>query len=433
MIINRRFSSGLLQFTVFVAFSLLGAIALSACVQNSKLLQHKKAKNIYLPAHMAQVTIANDLFPFVLFERVNGAGEDVTVYISAPFKGSADNPTPYRQTVLKMAATDKLENVIYIAPPCAFLTNEREGYCPDKYLTTNRYSDRVIHAYRKVLDKYISLYSLDGVHLIGHSGGAAIASLLAERHPKVKSLRTVAGVLNTKMVSGRPFNSDLSGSLNPAENTLTLSGLPQHHFLGTQDTLVSPEVLDSYVQAIGLSRCVRTSLIPDAGHYKGWADKWSELMKRPVDCNVPNILLDIEEEKRALPPLEPIEEDQDLPESADKPLTPENAKFLTFFDFDSSKVKDSAREVLKRIVDKVAENETLDRLKVVGHADTSGPESYNKKLGLQRAKAIKDVLTNMGLDSSQISISSKGETELLVPTKDDVREPSNRRVEIMFE
>jgi len=68
-----------------------------------------------------------------------------------------------------------------------------------------------------------------------------------------------------------------------------------------------------------------------------------------------------------------------------------------------------------------------------GHTDKSGPESYNMALSLRRANAVKDALVREGVPATAITVVGKGETQPLVPTADGVREPQNRRVEIVIE
>ena len=67
------------------------------------------------------------------------------------------------------------------------------------------------------------------------------------------------------------------------------------------------------------------------------------------------------------------------------------------------------------------------------HADRSGPENYNMALSLRRANAVKDALVREGVPATAISVVGKGETQPLVPTADGVREPQNRRVEIVIQ
>jgi outer membrane protein OmpA-like peptidoglycan-associated protein len=73
------------------------------------------------------------------------------------------------------------------------------------------------------------------------------------------------------------------------------------------------------------------------------------------------------------------------------------------------------------------------RITLTGHTDTSGPERYNMALSLRRANAVKDALVGEGVPASAITVIGKGKSEPLVPTGDAVREPRNRRVEIVIQ
>ena len=68
-----------------------------------------------------------------------------------------------------------------------------------------------------------------------------------------------------------------------------------------------------------------------------------------------------------------------------------------------------------------------------GHTDKSGPDSYNMALSLRRANTVKDALVREGVPATAISVIGKGETQPLVQTADGVREPQNRRVEIVIQ
>ncbi len=73
------------------------------------------------------------------------------------------------------------------------------------------------------------------------------------------------------------------------------------------------------------------------------------------------------------------------------------------------------------------------KLAVTGHADRAGPQDYNLKLSLRRAEAIKDALLSLGARPDDIVLSGQGETQPAVVTPDNVREPANRRVEIVIQ
>ena len=72
------------------------------------------------------------------------------------------------------------------------------------------------------------------------------------------------------------------------------------------------------------------------------------------------------------------------------------------------------------------------RVVATGHADRSGPENYNMALSLRRANAVKDSLIRNGVPAGAIQVVGRGESQPLVPTADGVREPQNRRVEIVI-
>jgi OmpA-OmpF porin, OOP family len=73
------------------------------------------------------------------------------------------------------------------------------------------------------------------------------------------------------------------------------------------------------------------------------------------------------------------------------------------------------------------------RITVAGHADTSGNGAYNAALSQRRAAAVRDALIKEGINQARIAAAGHGEDGLLVSTKDGVREPKNRRVEIIVQ
>jgi outer membrane protein OmpA-like peptidoglycan-associated protein len=72
------------------------------------------------------------------------------------------------------------------------------------------------------------------------------------------------------------------------------------------------------------------------------------------------------------------------------------------------------------------------QIEVNGYTDTSGTPKYNEGLSIRRAKTVAAELVKDGVPSSAIAIQGFGETHLLVPTGPGVREPQNRRVEIII-
>jgi OOP family OmpA-OmpF porin len=62
----------------------------------------------------------------------------------------------------------------------------------------------------------------------------------------------------------------------------------------------------------------------------------------------------------------------------------------------------------------------------------SASPKYNQGLSVRRAQAVAAELVKDGVANSAIVIQGFGETHLLVPTGPGVREPQNRRVEIII-
>ncbi len=114
------------------------------------------------------------------------------------------------------------------------------------------------------------------------------------------------------------------------------------------------------------------------------------------------------------------------------PMAAENAMYLVFFDFDQSTLGPGAQSVLDAVAAEISKR-SLNSVTVVGHADRSGSESYNLKLAQRRANAVRDALVQRGVNASIIKAESRGESEPLVETPDNVREPANRRAQISFQ
>jgi outer membrane protein OmpA-like peptidoglycan-associated protein len=111
-------------------------------------------------------------------------------------------------------------------------------------------------------------------------------------------------------------------------------------------------------------------------------------------------------------------------------VTPDRS-FLIFFDWDKATLTDRARQIVAEAASTSAKVEHT-RIEVNGYTDTSGTPQYNKGLSIRRAHAVAAELVKDGVPQAAISIQGFGETHLLVATGAGVREPQNRRVEIVI-
>ena len=107
------------------------------------------------------------------------------------------------------------------------------------------------------------------------------------------------------------------------------------------------------------------------------------------------------------------------------------AGYQVFFDFDRSNISPEAHAILVAVAASMRK-QNVTQVSLTGHTDTVGTEAYNMALSLRRANAAKAVLVSLGVPAHEISVAGKGKTEPLVQTGDGVREPKNRRVEIVL-
>jgi OOP family OmpA-OmpF porin len=116
------------------------------------------------------------------------------------------------------------------------------------------------------------------------------------------------------------------------------------------------------------------------------------------------------------------------------PVTPapQATSFMVFFDWDRSNLSQQALATIGQAA-QAFKTKGSARITATGHTDTSGPENYNMALSLRRANAVKDALVQNGVPATAIAVVGRGEQGLLVPTPDGVREPQNRRVEIVLQ
>ncbi len=119
---------------------------------------------------------------------------------------------------------------------------------------------------------------------------------------------------------------------------------------------------------------------------------------------------------------------------APQPVAPAPAvahSYMVFFDFNRSDLTPQAASIVDQAA-KNADAAKVTQLTVTGHTDTVGSDAYNMRLSRRRAESVAAELEKQGVPPSEIEIVAKGKHDLLVPTGDGVREPQNRRVQIIY-
>ncbi len=113
------------------------------------------------------------------------------------------------------------------------------------------------------------------------------------------------------------------------------------------------------------------------------------------------------------------------------PVQQDARSYLVFFDWDRADLTDRARQIVAEAA-KAAARVQVTRIEVAGHADLTGPDGYNLRLSLRRAQTVAAELVRLGVPRDTITTQGFGKRNPLIQTAEGVREPQNRRVEIVF-
>jgi OOP family OmpA-OmpF porin len=109
---------------------------------------------------------------------------------------------------------------------------------------------------------------------------------------------------------------------------------------------------------------------------------------------------------------------------------PSLADLVLHFDFAKSTLTDDAKTALNEAFSRVKSSETVS-LALEGHADAIGSESYNKRLGLERAETVRRHLAEQyHIPAGQIGVISYGEERPAASNSTKEGRDENRRVMI---
>ncbi len=242
------------------------------------------AEKIADTAGLQQFDIQAGEFLLRAWIRIERRDRDLSVYIEGDghawvsrTQRSAD-PTPINPLGLRFASWDDAANVAYLARPCQYIPLHYNPACNTLLWTDERFSEQVIDTMDNALDA-IRLRVAGKLHLAGFSGGGAVAALLAARRSDVASLRTFAGNLDHAAVNRHHQVSPMPRSLNPIAYADRLGNLPQLHYSGARDTIVTPEIADLFMEALPTRGCAEHIILNRTTHHSGWYVN-RELLKR---------------------------------------------------------------------------------------------------------------------------------------------------------
>ena len=223
--------------------------------------------SITVPPEYHYAEIQTDTFIIATWQKINNPTAPYKIYIEGD--GHAFNahgypsqdPTPKGTLIREIAFGDKNANVIYLSRPCQYI---KGPICEQKYWTTARFAPAVIDAEYQAIKQ---IAQNKPIVLVGFSGGAQVAGLLAVTKPdlNVKKVITIAGNLDHQMWTTYHNLPSLSQSLNLADYKTQFLTIPQIHYVGSQDKVIPPQLTKRFIQDDDLIVEVKS-----ADHNSGW-------------------------------------------------------------------------------------------------------------------------------------------------------------------
>ncbi|MBD1138929.1 hypothetical protein IDH27_01195 [Pelagibacterales bacterium SAG-MED46] len=209
----------------------------------------------------------------------------LTVYIEGDGQAWLDrftpslDPTPSDPVAFKLALEDNSENVIYLARPCQYIMSSD---CNKTVWTSLQYSETILETYKSILSELSKNYK--EIHLVGYSGGAAIAIYLASIEDlKIKSIRTVAGNINPDEITLLLNLSGYKKSVNFYSIEDKIKDISQTHYYGTKDKVIPLELHLNFEERNLKNKCIKIEQV-SASHNKGWDDFWKKNYQLNLNC-----------------------------------------------------------------------------------------------------------------------------------------------------
>ncbi|OZT74716.1 alpha/beta hydrolase [Vreelandella boliviensis LC1] len=189
------------------------------------------------------------------------------------------DPSPRQLLVAKLAFNDPTPNV-YLARPCQFISAPS---CSPELWTDRRFSPEVLRSLDNALTLIKARHGNHDFDLVGYSGGAALALLLAAQRDDIEQVQTIAGNLSPANWIEHHGLRSLDNALEPIGFKDRLARLPQRHLSGKEDRVVPTSLLQTYYEQFD-SVCFQIVVIDEASHTEGWERAWRQWQARPIVC-----------------------------------------------------------------------------------------------------------------------------------------------------
>lgn len=190
----------------------------------------------------------------------------------------ADDPTARQPTMLNLMELDPAPR-LYLGRPC-YMGFAATPPCNSDLWSFGRYGERVVDSMATALAAFLTEHPYPGLIWMGHSGGGALAMLLAPRFPQSRAVITLAGNLDVEAWTRHHGYSPLADSLDPAREAPLPKHIEQWHYLGERDEVITRDMV---ANAVAAQPGAQLQVLTDVGHNRGWRQHWPAILSHIGD------------------------------------------------------------------------------------------------------------------------------------------------------
>jgi len=210
------------------------------------------------------------------------SAETLTVYLEgdgfAWFSDTqpSEDPTPLDPVGLRLALAQPKGAAAYLARPCQYV-GVGSSACHARYWTGARFAPEVVAAVNQAISELKRRFAARHLNLVGYSGGAALALLVAARRSDVSRLVAVAGNVDPSAWVRYHRLSPLDGSLDTVRAIPKLRSVRQWYFVGARDRNTPPELAKAFAARFPAGQRPKVLVERGLDHHSGWVRRWPDL------------------------------------------------------------------------------------------------------------------------------------------------------------
>jgi pimeloyl-ACP methyl ester carboxylesterase len=187
----------------------------------------------------------------------------------------ARDPTPRHAPVLALWELDS-GDAVYIGRPC-YLGLAELPECNKRLWTIGRYNGKIVESMQIVAERYSGGRPMV---IIGHSGGGALAMLIADRMSRASSSEiaavvTLSGNLDVSSWTRLHGYTPLHQSDNPAEKLPLAEHIMQLHIVAGRDSKIPPSLTRKLANRLPDNSICE---VPAYDHNCCWNHRWVEFL-----------------------------------------------------------------------------------------------------------------------------------------------------------